>query len=133
METSGLNHMIMTIKEVDISRAFYGDLLGFELEKIADGFFLGQEELPSFSFLPATPFPMTASMNSGSAWTIYPLPRQVKLRYRHWLRVCWLQGWKRKVWKPTILAIGMLHFVTLITSSWSIGCRNNNFLAWSRS
>ena len=40
METPGLNHIIMTIKDVNISRAFYGDLLGFELEKIADGFFL---------------------------------------------------------------------------------------------
>jgi glyoxylase I family protein len=40
VETSGINHIIMTIKDVKISRAFYGDLLGFELETIADGFYL---------------------------------------------------------------------------------------------
>jgi catechol 2,3-dioxygenase-like lactoylglutathione lyase family enzyme len=38
METPGLNHIIMTIKDVKISRAFYGDLLGFEIKDIADGF-----------------------------------------------------------------------------------------------
>ena len=40
METSGLNHIIMTIKDVQVSRAFYGDLLGFEIKDIADGFLL---------------------------------------------------------------------------------------------
>lgn len=39
METSGLNHIIMTIKDVKVSQAFYGDLLGFEIKSIADGFF----------------------------------------------------------------------------------------------
>jgi catechol 2,3-dioxygenase-like lactoylglutathione lyase family enzyme len=38
METSGLNHIIMTIKDVKISRAFYSDLLGFEVKDIAGGF-----------------------------------------------------------------------------------------------
>lgn len=38
METSGLNHIIMTIKDIESSRAFYGDLLGFEIKTIADGF-----------------------------------------------------------------------------------------------
>ena len=38
METSGLNHIIMTIKDVAISGAFYDDLLGFEIKTIADGF-----------------------------------------------------------------------------------------------
>ena len=38
METSGLNHIIMTIKDVEKSKAFYGDLLGFEIKTIADGF-----------------------------------------------------------------------------------------------
>jgi len=39
METPGLNHIIMTVKDVKISREFYGDLLGFEIRNIADGFF----------------------------------------------------------------------------------------------
>ena len=39
MQTSGLNHIIMTIKDVKISRTFYGDLLGFEIKDMADGFF----------------------------------------------------------------------------------------------
>jgi glyoxylase I family protein len=38
METSRLNHIIMTIKDVEISKTFYGDLLGFEVKNIADGF-----------------------------------------------------------------------------------------------
>ena len=38
METSGLNHIIMTIKDVKTSREFYGDVLGFEVKDIADGF-----------------------------------------------------------------------------------------------
>jgi len=39
METTGLNHIIMTIKDVKVSRAFYGDLLGFEIKELPDGFF----------------------------------------------------------------------------------------------
>jgi glyoxylase I family protein len=39
METSGLNHIIMTIKDPKVSQAFYGKLLGFEITSIADGFF----------------------------------------------------------------------------------------------
>lgn len=39
METSGLNHIIMTVKDVNISRQFYGDQLGFEIKSIGDGFF----------------------------------------------------------------------------------------------
>jgi catechol 2,3-dioxygenase-like lactoylglutathione lyase family enzyme len=57
METSGLNHIIMTIKDVDISRAFYGDLLGFELEKIADGFFLRTGGVTIFFFPSSHPLP----------------------------------------------------------------------------
>ena len=38
METSGLDHIILTISDVSRSRAFYGDLLGFQLVDIADGF-----------------------------------------------------------------------------------------------
>jgi glyoxylase I family protein len=38
METSGLNHIILTISNVAKSRTFYGDLLGFTLVDIADGF-----------------------------------------------------------------------------------------------
>ena len=39
MQTSGLNHIILTISNPARSRAFYGDLLGFELKPISDGFF----------------------------------------------------------------------------------------------
>ena len=39
METSGLNHIILTISNVAKSRTFYGDLLGFTLVDIADGFY----------------------------------------------------------------------------------------------
>ena len=38
MQTSGLNHIILTISDTARSRAFYGDLLGFDIRDIADGF-----------------------------------------------------------------------------------------------
>ncbi|HEX8682814.1 MAG TPA: VOC family protein [Ardenticatenaceae bacterium] len=36
METPGLNHVILTISDVEQSRAFYGDLLGFEVANVGD-------------------------------------------------------------------------------------------------
>ena len=57
METSGLNHIIMTIKDVKISQAFYGDLLGFELETIADGFFFRAGGVTLFFFPSNHPIP----------------------------------------------------------------------------
>ena len=57
METAGLNHIIMTIEDVNISRAFYGDLLGFELEKIADGFLLVVGGVTIFFFPSSHPLP----------------------------------------------------------------------------
>ena len=39
MQTSGLDHVILTISNLDRSRAFYGGLLGFELHDFLDGFF----------------------------------------------------------------------------------------------
>jgi glyoxylase I family protein len=57
METSGLNHVIMTIKDVTISRTFYGDLLGFEIKDIADGFFFVTGGVAIFFFSPSHPLP----------------------------------------------------------------------------
>lgn len=57
METSGLNHIIMTIKDVKVSRAFYGDLLGFEITDIADGFFLRTGGVAIFFFPSRYPLP----------------------------------------------------------------------------
>jgi len=57
METSGLNHIIMTIKDVKISQAFYGDLLGFEIKAIADGFFLMTGGVAIFFFSSNHPIP----------------------------------------------------------------------------
>jgi catechol 2,3-dioxygenase-like lactoylglutathione lyase family enzyme len=57
METSGLNHIIMTIKDVKISQEFYGDLLGFEIKSIADGFFLVTGGVAIFFFSPRRPIP----------------------------------------------------------------------------
>ena len=58
METPGLNHIILTISNVERSRAFYGGVLGFEVEDFADGLFF---------FRPTMQFQMIASMNFGSA------------------------------------------------------------------
>ncbi len=57
METSGLNHIIMTIKDVDISRTFYGELLGFEIRNLADGFFLITGGVTIFFFPSTHPIP----------------------------------------------------------------------------
>ena len=57
METSGLNHIIMTIKDDKISQAFYGDLLGFETETIADGFFFRVGGVTIFFFPSSHPLP----------------------------------------------------------------------------
>ena len=57
METSGLNHIIMTIKDVKVSRGFYGDLLGFELTNSADGFFLRTGGVAIFFFPSRHPLP----------------------------------------------------------------------------
>ena len=37
METSGLNHVILTVSDAERSRAFYGDLLGFETTVLQAG------------------------------------------------------------------------------------------------
>ena len=57
METLGLNHIIMTIKDVNISRQFYGDLLGFEVKNIADGFFFSTGGVAIFFFPSNHPIP----------------------------------------------------------------------------
>jgi len=57
METSGLNHIIMTIKDVKISQVFYGDLLGFEIKDIADGFYFMTGGVAIFFFSPRRPIP----------------------------------------------------------------------------
>ncbi|HET6597293.1 MAG TPA: VOC family protein [Anaerolineales bacterium] len=57
METSGLNHIIMTIKDVKISQAFYSELLGFEVEPLADGFFLRTGGVAIFFFPSGRPIP----------------------------------------------------------------------------
>jgi glyoxylase I family protein len=53
MQTSGLNHVILTIKDVSVSRMFYGDVLGFDLKDIADGFFFIAGGV-SFFFFPSS-------------------------------------------------------------------------------
>ncbi len=57
METSGLNHVIMTIKNAKISQAFYGDLLGFEIKTVADGFMFVAGGVSLFFFPSNQPIP----------------------------------------------------------------------------
>ena len=57
METTGLNHIIMTIKDVKMSQEFYGDLLGFDVKNIADGFFFMTGGVAIFFFSPRQPIP----------------------------------------------------------------------------
>lgn len=53
MQTSGLNHVILTISDVPRARAFYGDLLGFELHDYLEGFYFMTDNM-SFWFLPSS-------------------------------------------------------------------------------
>ena len=57
METPGLNHIIMTIKDVKIARTFYSDLLGFEIKDLADGFFFVTGGVMIFFFSSHHPLP----------------------------------------------------------------------------
>ena len=57
METSGLNHIILTISDVAKSRAFYGGILGFELIDIADGFYFVCGGVSCFFFPSNRPLP----------------------------------------------------------------------------
>jgi catechol 2,3-dioxygenase-like lactoylglutathione lyase family enzyme len=57
METSGLNHIIMTIKDPKVSQAFYRELLGFEITSIADGFFFTSGGVTIFFFPSNQPLP----------------------------------------------------------------------------
>jgi len=50
MQTSGLNHIILTVSDIARSRAFYGDLLGFDLHTIADGFYFVSGGVAFFLF-----------------------------------------------------------------------------------
>src|SRR5829696_1966941 len=49
----------------------------------------------------------------------------MSLHCSHWPRGYRQQAWKPEELKPIIPATNMLHFATLITSSWNTGCRNN--------
>ncbi len=55
MDTPGLNHVILTISDVARSRAFYGDLLGFELKDLADGFYFESGGVAFFLFPSSKP------------------------------------------------------------------------------
>jgi catechol 2,3-dioxygenase-like lactoylglutathione lyase family enzyme len=57
METPGLNHIILTISNVASARAFYGDLLGFTLIDIADGFYFVSGGVSFFFFPSSRPLP----------------------------------------------------------------------------
>lgn len=57
MQTSGLNHVILTISDVARARAFYGDLLGFEVQDFMQGLYFASGGVHFFLFLPAQPIP----------------------------------------------------------------------------
>lgn len=58
METTGLNHVVLTVRDPARSRAFYGDLLGFsinDMTDVPDGFWV--EAGPDWIFFVASPRP----------------------------------------------------------------------------
>lgn len=57
MQTSGLNHIILTIGNVGTSRKFYQDVLGFNTRDIADGFFFVTGGISFFFFPSNHPIP----------------------------------------------------------------------------
>jgi glyoxylase I family protein len=57
MQTPGLNHIIVTISDTARSRAFYGDLLGFDVQDISDGFCFACGGITLFFFPSNHPLP----------------------------------------------------------------------------
>ncbi len=57
MQTSGLNHIILTISDVARARAFYGDLLGFEVEDFMTGLYFASGGVQFFLFPASQPIP----------------------------------------------------------------------------
>ncbi len=57
METSGLNHVILTISDVKRTHEFYGGLLEFELKDIQDGFYFVSGGVAFFFFPSSKPLP----------------------------------------------------------------------------
>ncbi len=57
MRTAGLNHIILTIGEVERSRAFYSGLLGFEVSDFEDGLHFEVGEVAFFLFPSGQPLP----------------------------------------------------------------------------
>ena len=55
MQTPGLNHLILTISDLAQSRTFYGEVLGFALHDIADGFYFVSGAVGFFFFLSHEP------------------------------------------------------------------------------
>ena len=55
IHTPGLNHIVMTISDAAKSRAFYGDLLGFEIIDLAPGFYFVSGGVAFFFFPPSQP------------------------------------------------------------------------------
>ena len=61
METSGLNHVVLTVADTARSRAFYSDLLGFAVTEMPDipggGFYFVAGEVWFFVFASRQPVP----------------------------------------------------------------------------
>jgi len=57
MQTPGLNHIILTISDVARSRAFYRDLLGFNVEDFEDGLYFVVGGIAFFLFPSSRPVP----------------------------------------------------------------------------
>jgi len=57
VQTSGLNHIILTISDLTRAREFYGRLLDFELKNIHDGFYFVSGGVAFFFFPSSKPLP----------------------------------------------------------------------------
>ena len=52
MQTSGLDHIIMTVSDIARAREFYGGLLGFQVKDIPDGFYFNAGDVAFFFYAP---------------------------------------------------------------------------------
>jgi glyoxylase I family protein len=57
MQTSELNHVILTISDDNRAKAFYGDLLGFELKDCSNGFYFYSSGVSFWFLLSSKPIP----------------------------------------------------------------------------
>ena len=134
MQATGVNHIILTIGDVDRSRAFYRDVLELRggrhhRQSRPTASTSRSAASSSTSARRASPSPGTASASSASAWTTSPSPWRIGLRWTPWRPGCWRRAWTPKASSSSPPpATTTSPSATRTTSNWNTGCRRHDRL-----